>query len=221
MSPRLPLLLLMAGALWWTACEPEPVEDAEADAPAEASDEGGFDFVLGSAADLIVVSEDHDDSLALLLGGGQASAGTSGATAARGGSSRTGGDSSGGSGSTSTSTGGGGPAAPSLSDPGLGRSGGRTISPDQIQATIQQNSGQVRACYERELKSSPSLQGKVVVAWTIGADGRVRSPRAARNSTGNRELSGCVKRALRTWVFPKSESPQDIEYPFVFKPREF
>ena len=224
MSARFPLLLVMAGALWWTACGPEGVQDADADAAAASVDEGGGEFVLGSAADLVVISEDHDDQLALLLGGGSGVAGSGGGgrsgTAARGGSSSTG-RSSGTSTSSGGSVGSAGPALPSLNDPGLGRTGGRTLSAEQIQTTIQHNSGQVRACYERELKSTPSLQGKVVLAWTIGADGRVRSPRSARNSTGNRELSTCLHRAVRTWVFPRAESPQDVEYPFVFKPREF
>ena len=106
-------------------------------------------------------------------------------------------------------------------DPGLGRPGGRTIGAEAIKAVIDRNSGQVKACYERQLKSQPSLSGKVVVAWTIGADGRVRTPWVPTNSTGNRTLAGCVQRAVGAWRFPTAESPQDIEYPFVFKPRGF
>ena len=79
----------------------------------------------------------------------------------------------------------------------------------------------MKACYERELKSTPSLRGKVVLAWTIGADGRVRSPRVVRNTTGNRELQRCVAKAVRGWAFAKAQSPQDVQYPFVFKSTEF
>lgn len=113
------------------------------------------------------------------------------------------------------------PQATSTRDPGLGQSGGRTLSASQIQTSIRTNQGSVRACYERELKSAPALRGKVVMAFTIGADGRVRSPRSVRNTTGSRELIPCMKKAIKGWRFAKAESPSDIEYPFVFKPKDY
>lgn len=225
MTARSPLLLLLAGALCLVGCGPDEISEAEPEDSVEAED-GGGGLVLGSAADLVVISDDHDDQLASLLDGGSKDGGSGGGGTRTGSTAARGGRSSGGGGGDSGATDRGrsastGPALPSLGDLGMGQTGGRTISADQIQDTIQQSSGQIRACYERELKSSPSLSGKVVLSWTIGADGRVRSPRAARNTTGNRELPSCLKRAVRGWSFPRAESPQDVEYPFVFKPREF
>ena len=37
-------------------------------------------------------------------------------------------------------------------DPGLGREGGTTLSGSQIKTAIGTNMGQIKACYERELK---------------------------------------------------------------------
>lgn len=108
--------------------------------------------------------------------------------------------------------------AASKSDPGLGVEGGRTLSGDQVQAGIRPNLPQVRACYEKELKKGGDFGGKVVVAWTIGADGKVRSPRVVGNSTGNRAMLPCITRVVSRWRFAKAESPTDIEYPFRFKP---
>ena len=218
MSARFSLLLLLAVALSVVGC-----------GPGEEPTEGGLDeeaggLVLGSAAEWMVMedAEEEDADGATEAGGSTSSVARGGGTAARGGSDATSSSGQAGSAGSSSSRGGSsGPAAPSLSDPGLGRAGGQTISADQIQATISQNQGQVRACYERELKTSPSLRGKVKLSWTIGADGRVRAPRVVRNSTGNRELSSCIKRAVRGWAFPRAQSPQDVEYPFVFKSREF
>ncbi len=102
-------------------------------------------------------------------------------------------------------------------DRGLGVPGGRTLPPAAIKSTIKRNLPQVKACYERELKQKPTLEGKVVVAWTIGADGRVRRPRVVRNSTGSRGFLPCVTRSVASWRFPRAESPSDIEYPFVFR----
>jgi len=104
------------------------------------------------------------------------------------------------------------------SDPGMGASGGRTLSGEQVQAGIRPNLPQVRACYEKELKKGGDFGGKVVLGWTIGADGKVRAPRVIRNSTGNRAMLPCITRVVSRWRFAKAESPTDIEYPFRFKP---
>lgn len=106
-------------------------------------------------------------------------------------------------------------------DTGLGQEGGRSISAAQIKKIIDRNQPQVTACYERELKKAPGLRGKVVMGFVIGADGRVRTPRAVRNTTGSRPLSSCIARTVKNWRFPRAEGPADVEYPFAFKPRDF
>lgn len=177
--------------------DPVPEEPAETPAPTPASDDGGL--ALGSAADLISVSDEVD--VASLGGlGPKPEPAISTAPAAN---------------EVRVET------PPKPVDRGLGVPGGWTISATQIKGTIQQNQGQVRACYERELKTSPTMRGKVVVGWTIGADGKVRSPKVVSNTTGNREMLPCIRRSIKSWRFPKAQSPQDIEYPFVFKPRDY
>ena len=79
----------------------------------------------------------------------------------------------------------------------------------------------MRACYERELKRKPNLRGKVVLGWTIRADGHVRSARAIRDTTGNAGMTRCIVKAVGAWRFPRAEAGQDIEYPFSFKPRDY
>jgi len=173
--------------------EPTPAEVAAAGGEPEPVPEDESMIGLGSAADLIVVDEDQDNMLATLTQGSATPASPAEpATAAY--------------------------SNPEPRDTGLGVEGGRTISADQIQSTIQRNRGQVRACYERRLKSKPGMQGKVVTSWTIGADGKVRYAKIARNTTGDRELGRCVRAAVAKWRFPKAQSPQDVEYPFKFKP---
>lgn len=108
--------------------------------------------------------------------------------------------------------------AQSSTDPGLGGTGGRTLTGEQVQEGIRPNLPQVRACYEKELKKGGDFGGKVIVAWTIGADGKVRDARVIRNSTGNRAMLPCITRVVSRWGFAKAESPTDIEYPFRFKP---
>jgi len=91
----------------------------------------------------------------------------------------------------------------------------------QIRTPIKRSMGQVRACYERELKKNPGLAGKISMAFTIGVDGKVRSARAAKNTTGSMGLARCVTSRVKTWVFPTAPGSTDVEYPFSFEPKDF
>jgi len=93
-------------------------------------------------------------------------------------------------------------------------------SQSDIRNTIRTSLPQVKACYERELKKRPTLEGKVVARWTIDAAGRVQSPRVRTNTTSSSELSSCITRTLSGWRFASAAHASDVEYPFTFRPRE-
>jgi TonB family protein len=99
--------------------------------------------------------------------------------------------------------------------------GGRTLTAAQVKGVIKSKTPQVRACYEKELKKRDGLKGKVVMSWTIGASGKVSRVRVVRNSTRNSTMVPCMIRAVSTWTFPKAEASFDVEYPFVFRPRDY
>ncbi|MCO4770107.1 MAG: AgmX/PglI C-terminal domain-containing protein [Deltaproteobacteria bacterium] len=99
--------------------------------------------------------------------------------------------------------------------------GGRTLTADQVKAVIKAKTPQVRACYERELKKHDGLRGKVVIGWTIRANGSVSGARAVQNTTRNQTMIPCMTRAVSDWRFPRAEASFDVEYPFKFKPRDW
>lgn len=98
---------------------------------------------------------------------------------------------------------------------------GRTLTAAQVKAVISAKTPQVRACYEKELKKRDGLAGKVVVSWTISASGKVSGVRVVRNTTRNSTMVPCMIRAVSSWTFPKAEAPFDVEYPFVFRPKDY
>lgn len=104
---------------------------------------------------------------------------------------------------------------------GTTTSGGRTVTQSQVKAVIKAKMPQIKACYERELKNDEGLRGKVVVGWTIQANGSVSGLRTVRNSTRNSSLSKCIIQNVSRWSFPRAEASLDIEYPFSFKPRDW
>ncbi|MCB9794203.1 MAG: AgmX/PglI C-terminal domain-containing protein [Alphaproteobacteria bacterium] len=86
-----------------------------------------------------------------------------------------------------------------------------------ILGVIRKNSGQVRACYERELRLDPTLQGRVEVMWSM-VSGRVRSASIFSNSTGNKALGDCIVSKVRLWRFDP-EASGDVIMPYILSPQ--
>lgn len=83
---------------------------------------------------------------------------------------------------------------------------------------IQTRMGAIQACYQRELKSHFSLEGRVVVQFTIEERGNVSGVKVTENSIGT-PVADCVANALQRFRF--SPGPQGgsvtFSYPFEFK----
>jgi len=120
------------------------------------------------------------------------------------------------SGGSSGSTGSSSSSAVGSADPTYS---GATISESDVVNVVNRRKGQVRACYEKQLKGNPDLAGTVSVAWTVTATGGVSGVRVLRNGTGNRDIESCIVRTIGTWSFPASQGAGvDVEYPFRFTP---
>jgi len=74
-----------------------------------------------------------------------------------------------------------------------------------------------QACYERELKRSSDLAGKVLLEVTVGSNGRVNSVEILENDL-NASVGNCVRSKMRSIRFPKPEGGDEaiFTYPFVF-----
>ena len=87
----------------------------------------------------------------------------------------------------------------------------------KINAIIKSKQKALQDCYERELRKNPNLQGKIVVRFTIGEDGKVSDVRIESDSMGNPEVSDCILSRIRRWIFPKpDEGSVTVSVPFVF-----
>lgn len=81
---------------------------------------------------------------------------------------------------------------------------------------VRKYSGQVKYCYESELKNNPSLAGRVEVSFTV-TDGRVVSSSVFGNTTGSDSLGKCIAGKVRSWRFDAGTAA-DIIYPFILTP---
>ncbi len=83
---------------------------------------------------------------------------------------------------------------------------------DEISQVVRRKAVQIRTCYERSLKTDPTLGGRLVADLEI-ENGRVTHV-SITEGLGDSELSGCVEKKISRWTFP-SEVSQPIVLPFA------
>jgi outer membrane biosynthesis protein TonB len=97
-----------------------------------------------------------------------------------------------------------------------------SIDKEAIRRVVQANIKQIRACYERGLNKDPSLYGKLVIQWTIGAGGVVTAAGIKSSTIESAEVASCAVARLRSWKFPEPPAGEvaDVSYPFVFQAQD-
>jgi len=103
------------------------------------------------------------------------------------------------------------------------RTGPTTVSgripAEVIQRIVRQNFGRFRLCYENGLRSSPSLQGRVSVAFVIGRDGAVSSVQNAGSDLPDSAVVSCVVRSFYGLAFPQPDGGiVTVTYPIMLTP---
>lgn len=88
-----------------------------------------------------------------------------------------------------------------------------------IDRTVKKHLAQIRYCYERELKTDPSLAGKVTMKFVIEADGSVSSAIVKSTTLGSETVEACLSQRLLRMRFPapKGGGIVIVNYPFVFQ----
>jgi hypothetical protein len=85
-----------------------------------------------------------------------------------------------------------------------------------VRKVVNKYKGQIKYCYEAELKANPSLAGRVEVQFTVNK-GRVVGASLFANTTGSDSLGKCITGKVRTWRFP-TEIQGEVIYPFILTP---
>ena len=130
--------------------------------------------------------------------------------AALGGIERDGGGTPGGTGSGSSKTGVAG-----------GSADGELRSDASLLAVVRKYAPGIRFCYENELKKTPGLGGKLIVAITVAAAGNVTNAVVVTDTIGSHELTSCALAQIDAWRFPAIPAGSvTFRAPFVFTPPE-
>ncbi|MCB9025111.1 MAG: AgmX/PglI C-terminal domain-containing protein [Bdellovibrionaceae bacterium] len=93
------------------------------------------------------------------------------------------------------------------------------LDKDVIARVIEQNLGQIRYCYERQLSANPELYGKVLVKFTISGSGAVAAQAIGLTTLKSAMVEGCILRRVSGWQFPQPKGGTQVRvtYPFLFK----
>jgi TonB family protein len=90
-----------------------------------------------------------------------------------------------------------------------------------VSRMIQTRATAIRACYEHELRSNPTLQGAIRITLTIQESGSVTGVRVVDNTMGNDAVGACLVRVISGFRFNPGPTDGSVTYvfPFVFEPQ--
>jgi TolB-like protein len=77
----------------------------------------------------------------------------------------------------------------------------------------------VNRCYDGALKTDPGLEGRLVVALTVGPGGEVKEVSLKEDMLGSTPVASCVLREVKTLQFGKSAAGLSAAFPFMFSNR--
>jgi len=109
------------------------------------------------------------------------------------------------------------------SPPAVRMAGPTTVSgripSEVIQRIVRQNFGRFRMCYERGLKSNPTLSGRVAVRFAIDRRGTVATTSNAGSDLPDSAVVSCVVSSFAGMSFPEPEGGiVTVVYPITFTP---
>ncbi len=86
--------------------------------------------------------------------------------------------------------------------------------------TIRAHWGEVERCYGAVALKDPTVQGRIVLQWTIGKDGTPTGTAVVQDTLKDKSVGACLKQSARAWKFPPPASGvQVLKYPFDLRVR--
>ncbi len=85
-----------------------------------------------------------------------------------------------------------------------------------IHRVLARHRGRFRGCYERVLKTDPTVAGSLVVALEIPVEGKDVVPSIVTDEIKNERLSTCLLNQAKRCRFPAREEPIRIDFSLTF-----
>lgn len=93
------------------------------------------------------------------------------------------------------------------------------LSRDAINAVMKRQLTALKDCYERQLKRTPTLAGKIVLDFEILDTGKISDVKFSEDTVRNAAVKECIVQRSKFWRFPKPEGGSVlVSFPLVFTP---
>jgi len=95
-------------------------------------------------------------------------------------------------------------------------------APPALQSALSGAGSAARGCYERALRTDPTLAGRIVVSVRVASNGNVCGASLTQNTVGSAGVGDCVLGLFRGKRFPGATGGKcvDVNVPLSFTPRE-
>lgn len=86
-----------------------------------------------------------------------------------------------------------------------------------VRRIVRAHGNEIRWCYDTNRRRDPRIRGRVTIAFTIDALGKVTAAAVAESSLGDNDIAQCVRTAARRWQFVKPEDGREVEARFTWE----
>jgi hypothetical protein len=93
------------------------------------------------------------------------------------------------------------------------------FEPEDLVKFIKRHMGAIKFCYDRELKSEPTLHGRISIRFTLASTGRLTDITVEKNTLETEAVGSCIVRLMSGWLMTsRPEEDVTVTFPFVFAP---
>lgn len=88
-----------------------------------------------------------------------------------------------------------------------------------VQKVFRMHTGELRACYEKELAKNKDLSGDLTINWNIEPQGTVSNVEIMDSTMPNPTMEKCLVSTVKTWKFSVPDAihdPIQVSYPLSF-----
>lgn len=105
-----------------------------------------------------------------------------------------------------------------IADPSPANQSKAELGQDDIMEVVVASKNEIATCIAEQQRLQPQqAHGKVVMKWTIGTDGRVKSVSIVSGDLANSPFAACLKRVISKLVFPPhTVAGEPVQFPFKF-----
>ena len=98
-----------------------------------------------------------------------------------------------------------------------GARAGAVLDSAMVARSVRDHAPAVKGCYDAAIGKKHTPTGKLIMAWTINAAGKVESVRVEKDEIRDARLASCLRNTIEGWRFTPPEEAVEVSFPFVFE----